>query len=78
MTASVSVLKVEMTGFNPTDSTYSGSVTYRVESDSIRFEYIHRFEKESTAENAMVNGAAFLKRELDELSNAAVLPRFRP
>lgn len=49
---------------------HDGSVSYRVKSDSIDFIYTFNFAGAEYVASAVVNGAAYLKGELDALSLA--------
>jgi hypothetical protein len=81
MEASVRLANISITRFTEQPqsggSEYDGTITYRVKSNSIDFEYVYKFDKIASVPMAVANGAAFLKHELDALSVAAQNPAAR-
>ncbi len=50
---------------------YSGTARYRVQSESIAFEFVHRFNNVAEISNAIQRGSMLLKQELEHLAAAA-------
>jgi hypothetical protein len=66
--AGVSVTRIYSDGSGVT--IYDGSASYRVASDTIAFEYVYKFVAAQGIATAVMSGAAYLKRDLDDLSLA--------
>jgi hypothetical protein len=49
---------------------HDGAASYRVASDSINLLYTYKFVAARSISSAVMDGAAYLKRELDDLSLA--------